>query len=198
MMPKVIVAVCARMGSQRLPGKALADVCGKPSIWYPLHRAKRSGLEVCFCTPTGDENDPLADAVVSMGFPVSTQPRHSAREMYAAGNNSGADHVVRVTGDDIMVDPDLMVRAVEMHIMEDADYTTMPAVSRGWDCEVVSMSALEFASDFDEPELMGNILDRLPIKRFLTALSTPFKPNLELNTPEDLERVREYVAKNGW
>lgn len=191
---RVIVCVCGRMGSERLPDKALVDICGHPSIWYPIHRSMQSPYSVVFCTPKGFENDRLSFRVGSWIIPIYRSQRHAAREMLRACESERAGHVVRVTGDDIMVDPDLMERAVTMHLKEGSDYTTMPAVQRGWDSEVISLNALELAANAEEPELLGNVFPHLPIKRLVTALSTPFKPPMELNMPEDLERIRGYVA----
>lgn len=194
----MIAAVQARMDSKRLPGKALIDVCGRPSIFYPMERAGRSGFPVVLAATDAPEDGELAAWADGMGYTVHRGPEHVAQRLYEVCVNFNADCVVRVTGDDLMADPDLMVRAVQMHFKEAADYTTMPAVSRGWDSEVISRHALGLALKMAEPELLGLVLGRLPIRRLVTALSTPHKPPLELNTPADLERVRAYIARNGW
>ena len=37
---KVIGIIPARYESSRLPGKPLADICGRPMVWWPYVRAK--------------------------------------------------------------------------------------------------------------------------------------------------------------
>ena len=47
-----------RMGSTRLPGKALLDLAGKPLIEYVV-RAAEGFSHPMLVTPTGEENKPL-------------------------------------------------------------------------------------------------------------------------------------------
>ena len=182
------------MGSRRFPGKAMAEIAGKPSVYWTVSRARASGFPVVLATTDAPEDAVLEGVARLAGVGFFRGPEHAARRMLMVCEAEGASHVIRVTGDDIFVDPDLMRRAVEMHIQHGSDYTTMPAVSRGWDSEVISRHALELASQDPEPEMLGLVLSRLDIKRFVTALSTPFKPPMELNTEEDMDRIREYVS----
>ena len=41
---KIIGVIPARYGSGRMPGKPLADICGKPMIWWVYQSAKKSTL----------------------------------------------------------------------------------------------------------------------------------------------------------
>jgi len=43
-MKKVLGIIPARLNSTRLPGKMLADICGKPLIFYTIQQAKKSKL----------------------------------------------------------------------------------------------------------------------------------------------------------
>lgn len=38
---KVIGVIPARYNSSRLPGKPLADICGKPMIWWVFNQVKK-------------------------------------------------------------------------------------------------------------------------------------------------------------
>lgn len=42
-VPKVVAVIPARCGSSRFPGKPLADICGKPMIWWAYQRVKGTG-----------------------------------------------------------------------------------------------------------------------------------------------------------
>ena len=42
--PRVVAVIPARYGSQRLPAKPLADVCGKPMIQHVYERAVKAKL----------------------------------------------------------------------------------------------------------------------------------------------------------
>lgn len=38
---RIIGVIPARYQSSRLPGKPLADICGKPMVWWAYNQAKR-------------------------------------------------------------------------------------------------------------------------------------------------------------
>ena len=40
---KVVAIIPARYGSSRFPGKPLADICGKPMIWWVYQQCKKVG-----------------------------------------------------------------------------------------------------------------------------------------------------------
>jgi len=60
---EIILIVQARMGSTRLPGKMLLDLCGKPLVQRVLERVRNSKLvdKFILAVPDTKENDKLAD-----------------------------------------------------------------------------------------------------------------------------------------
>lgn len=105
---RVVAVVQARMGSSRLPGKALLPLAGKPVIWHVAERLKRSQRldRIVLATTTAGADDPLADYASALGLTVV---RGSERNVLArfvqAAELTRADVVVRVTGDCPLVDP---------------------------------------------------------------------------------------------
>ena len=65
--PKVAVVVQARLGSTRLPGKMLKDLCGKPVLLRCLERVKvcKEIDEVVVATSTFDRDDAIARTSVT-------------------------------------------------------------------------------------------------------------------------------------
>jgi 3-deoxy-manno-octulosonate cytidylyltransferase (CMP-KDO synthetase) len=85
MNPRVVGLIPARYASKRFPGKALADLLGKPLLQHVVERAAqaRSLSEVVVAT-----DDPrIADAVRGFGGKV---------EMTAASHPSGTDRIAEV------------------------------------------------------------------------------------------------------
>ena len=39
---KILGIIPARYGSTRFPGKPLADICGRPMIWWVYNQAKKA------------------------------------------------------------------------------------------------------------------------------------------------------------
>ena len=108
------VMIPARFGSSRLPGKALADIAGKPMIVRVAERARESGaLRVCIAT----DDDRIREAVERHGFTaVMTRPDHATgtdriAEVVESQGFDPEDIVVNVQGDEPLIEPGL-IRAV--------------------------------------------------------------------------------------
>ena len=80
------VVIPARYGSQRLPGKPLADLHGRPLIWHVCECARRSGASQVIVA-TDDAR--VEAACKGAGAEV---------EMTAAGHASGTDRIAEVAG----------------------------------------------------------------------------------------------------
>lgn len=112
--PTYAVVLAARMGSERLPGKALAVYCpdGMTNLeqiacrWLASDRAP----QVIIATPDDAENDPIAAIGEKLGLPVSrrdhTLPRNVVNEidLALATHAPNARFVARALADNPLVD----------------------------------------------------------------------------------------------
>jgi spore coat polysaccharide biosynthesis protein SpsF len=145
---RVFVVVSARMASSRYPGKAMAPLAGRPLLAVLLERmaAARNVDGVVLATPTSPENDALARLAEEAGFAAFRGDEDDVlRRHVDCARAIGADHVVRVTGDNPLTDLETLERLVARHLEERADYTYVPgdALLMGILSEVVSCAALE-------------------------------------------------------
>ncbi|MEZ5669628.1 MAG: NTP transferase domain-containing protein [Alphaproteobacteria bacterium] len=105
---RVVGVIQARMGSSRLPGKALAALAGKPVIGHVIARLRRAQRldQVVLATTTSPADDLLAAYAAGQGVTVvrGSETNVLARFIQAA-ELTRADVVVRVTGDCPLVDP---------------------------------------------------------------------------------------------
>jgi len=62
-----VVVIPARFQSSRLPGKVLADICGKPMIQWVVEKAKKSGAKQVI---VATDNDEVAETVLAFGGEV--------------------------------------------------------------------------------------------------------------------------------
>jgi spore coat polysaccharide biosynthesis protein SpsF len=108
---KIGVIVAARMGSSRLPGKALKILGGEPMILFLLQRLKASKQadQIIVATTEKQSDDILVDAISNFGLEVfrGDQDDVVARFVEAA-DYFGFDQVVRITGDCPFVDAELL------------------------------------------------------------------------------------------
>ena len=126
LVPRVVVAVPARLESARLPGKLLADIAGKPMLQHVLQRCRlaRGVAAVVVCT----DSEQVGELVQDWGFPVlMTSPHCSSgserlatvvAELVAAAGGAVSDVdetlVINVQGDQPLLDP-AIIEAMAAH-----------------------------------------------------------------------------------
>jgi spore coat polysaccharide biosynthesis protein SpsF len=148
--PDVLVVVSARMASSRYPGKALVPLAGRPLLVVLLERMRATGLKLALATSREPENDALVAAAESVAVPSFRGDENDVlRRHVDCARAFGAQTLVRVTGDNPLTDTETLLRLVERHARELADYTYVPgdALLMGILPEVVSRRALERSWD---------------------------------------------------
>ncbi len=109
------VIIPARYASQRLPGKPLLDIAGKPMIQHVYQQACLSGAKKVVVA-TDDQR--IFDVVSTFGDAVMTSVEHSSGTSRLAecteilGLN-GDDIVVNLQGDEPLMPPSLITEVVE-------------------------------------------------------------------------------------
>ena len=123
----VIAIIPARYASTRLPGKMLLDIAGKPLILHTLGQAAkaRTVLRVIVAT---DDKQIFSVVTQNGGEAVMTSPDHvsgSDRIAEVAANLPEGSIIVNVQGDEPMISPDTIDKAVEALIGDEhADIAT--------------------------------------------------------------------------
>lgn len=146
--PRVAAILQARTSSTRLPGKVLADVAGAPMIVRQIERIRLARMldALIVATSVDSSDDELARVVESMGVPLVRGNLDDVLDRYAqAWRGVQAQHVVRLTGDCPLVDPDVIDVIVGHHLVSRADYTTNafePTFPDGLDVEVIRAQVL--------------------------------------------------------
>ncbi len=148
---KVIAIIQARMGSNRLPGKVLAEIGGHPMLWHVVSRVSmaQSVEEVVVATSTKLADDAIADFCFRHGIELFRGNETDLLDrFYHAARSKEADVVVRITGDCPLVDPEVIDQVVNAYVDDGCDYVTNTlryTYPDGLDTEVFSFAALESA-----------------------------------------------------
>ena len=158
-----LAIVQARMGSKRLPGKALAPLAGAPLIWRQLERLRgaRTLTRIVVATSNEPGDDALAAWLVSQGQAVFRGAPSDLLDRFArcAVSAGPASHIVRIKGDQPFVDPRMIDEAVRMARVCGADYVSNrdPAsFPKGMEIEVVATPAL-IAAAAEPRETMARV-----------------------------------------
>lgn len=207
--PRVVAIVQARLGSTRLPGKALVDIAGQPMLAWVVRRLQRARTlhEVAVATTTHPRDAAIADAAHALGARVFRGSEEDVLDRYhRAAAAFRADVIVRITSDCPLVDPELVdevVRALDRPSR--VDYTSNTIVRRtlprGLDAEAVRRHVLDRAwwADRDPAsrEHVTPYVYRHP--EAFSLRSVPHDEDLSehrwtVDTQEDLELVRRIAA----
>jgi spore coat polysaccharide biosynthesis protein SpsF len=145
----VIVGVLqARMSSSRLPGKSLAPLAGQPMILRIVERIRRSQEldDLIIATSTDPSDDPLVHVLEGAGVTVRRGSLTDVLSRFTAvAEEFRPDVIVRLTGDNPFVDPEVIDLIVREHVASGADYTSNSltrSFPRGLDAEAVDPAAL--------------------------------------------------------
>ena len=205
---KTVAIIQARMGSNRLPGKVLADLAGRPVLGWVVRAARAiPGVDaVWVATSTARGDDSIAGWCEANQVPLCRGSEDDVLARYAqAVEASGAEVVVRITADCPFLDPLVAGEAVRLRHMTGADYVsnidpqTWPD---GMDCEVLTARALlAAAAEARLPSerehvtpFVRNHRERFKWETLVAPLPGLISERWTLDTPGDLEFLRE-VAK---
>jgi len=153
MAARVLAVVQARLGSRRLPGKALLEIAGRPMLAWVLARASAiPGVdEAVLATTACPDDDALVALARSLGVPsVRGSVDDVLDRFHSTLRASPVDAIVRVTADCPLLDPMVSGLVVEEFLehRDAADYVgnVQPATyPDGLDTEIFSAAALERA-----------------------------------------------------
>lgn len=138
--------ITARLGSSRLPRKMLCDLEGAPVLEHLIRRLSeaRSPHEMVVATTQEPEDDELARLAEQHGARVVRGPTQDVIGRWRqVAEETGADLVVNVDGDDVLFDPQFVDRIAEAHAARGADYITVSGLPFGAAPTGYSRTALE-------------------------------------------------------
>lgn len=211
-MRKVAV-VPARMGSERLPGKMMREIAGKPVIGHLLDRLAhcRSIDDIVVATSINDEDDAIArycDARSALCFRGSDTD--VLDRLLRALESQRSDIGVLVFGDNLLIDPKIVDEFVGyfdqaggVDFVSNDLTTTYPP---GMEVEVFRVSALrQAAASAVDPEYRehGTLFIRRHPDAFrlvnIEAQGDLRRPSieLELDTIEDIEVIEAVLSHFG-
>lgn len=160
--------VAARMGSERLPGKSMAILAGKPAFQQIAERlgSSRHLSGVVLATTDLPQDKPLRDCARRLGVPhFAGSSEDVLGRTLAAAKFVGADRIVQVTGDCPLIDPIVVDYTIEAYIRERPDYAynrLIETYPNGMDTEVFATSILE-----EVAELTNDPADREHVSLYI-------------------------------
>lgn len=204
---RLAAVVQARLASSRLPGKVVAPIRGRPMIEWVLWRARaiRDVEELVLAIP--EDEEPLAAVLASpaladwvmRGSPDDVLARFAG----AVGHLPVTpDAVLRITGDDPLLAPDLADHVVTVFRASEADYASnVGPGTDGLDVEVfrtdlLLRAAAEATEPYDREHVTPWIRRNARIVAAVTApADAPPTLKLSVDTSDDLDLVRRIYER---
>lgn len=160
----ILVILQARMSSSRLPGKVLKPILNQPMLAHQLNRVAqaKSVTQVVVATSEEASDDPISQLCEQLEQPCFRGDLNNVLNRFIqCANQYRPEHVVRLTGDCPLIDPEVIDLVIQTHLDGQYDYTSNAypySYPDGLDVEVISMSALEkVAKNANQPEQLEHV-----------------------------------------
>ena len=188
----IVAVIPARFASTRLPGKALIEIAGKPMVCWVAERAQaaRNVDRVIVAT----DSDEIVKAVSARGLEVMlTSSHHSSgtdRVAEVAANIPEAEIIVNVQGDEPLISPQTIEKAVDVMAAELGKPDGAGIVTT-WE-------PVDSNSDLIDPDLVKVVVDdddnavyfsRSPVPFPRDAVKRHGSPDVALATEPDLLKL---------
>ena len=118
------VFITARMGSTRLPGKHMLDICGKPVIEQMIMRIKQAKLPefIVLCTTSYPEDDVLVDLANRCNIKFFRgNPTDILKRWLDAADHFGVQYFISAEADDVFCDPgfiDIIIQELQKNTFD--------------------------------------------------------------------------------
>ena len=139
--------VSVRSKSKRLKNKWKLKICGKPTLHHLISRLKNSKVvnDIIICTTTKIEDNQIYKFAKKNKLKCFRGSELNVLDrMLGAANKFGDfDHLIRVTGDDILIDSHYLDLAINHHLKTNSDYTDHKLLPSGTETEIFSSKFLK-------------------------------------------------------
>jgi spore coat polysaccharide biosynthesis protein SpsF len=198
----------SRMASQRLPGKALEAIGGRPLVEQCLLRLLASeAAPVILATTTRTDDNAVADVGGRLGVPVFRGAEDDVLDRFVrCADRFQLDIVIRATADNPAVDMEAPARLLAALVRSGADYVREDGLPYGGGVEAITVEALRRQAtatcDCRDREHVTTYVQRHADRFTVLALPAPApiaRPDVRVtvDTADDLQRMRRMYALAG-
>ncbi|MBU1626722.1 NTP transferase domain-containing protein, partial [bacterium] len=127
MEKKKIAFIQSRMGSTRLPGKSMMEICGEPLLFHVIERVRSvDGFdEIVVATSIEDEDKPILEFCEGIGIPCFRGSKEDVlQRFFEAAKEYEPDIILRVCGDNPLISTEIMEEVIMVLEKEEYDFVT--------------------------------------------------------------------------
>lgn len=147
---KTVAIIASRYGSTRFPAKALADICGKPMVWWAYQQTKlaKNIDEVYVAT----DDDRIVEVCEKYNIPsIMTKSTHreAANRLQEVSEKISADFYIQINGDEPLINPELITMVIPESVPQDTEFGTNIITKMHNPVEVIDSSNIKVVFDED-------------------------------------------------
>ena len=204
---KITVIIEARTDSSRLPNKVIAEIEGRPMIFYVIDRVKQiKAVEQIILATTQEKNDQILIEIGKQNS-IMTFAGDSIDVLnrdYQCALQNNADPIIRITGDCPLIDSNIVENMLQFFLENDYDYISnriSPKYPDGLDVEIYSFKTLQMVAQnakwSSERELVTTYITKNP--KIFKIFSYENQEDLShyrwtVDEEKDLEFVRQIYS----
>ncbi len=164
---KIIGVIPARYQSSRFPGKPLADILGKPMIWWVYQQAKKvHGLDELLVA-TDDERIEAACRKYSMNYMMtSTQHKTGADRIAEVAKRTYGDIYLNIQGDEPLINPEVISKIISLKIESNEPYVGL-------------RSTIEDINAINDPNTVKVVTDLSGYALYFSRSPIPYSKNTD-------------------
>jgi spore coat polysaccharide biosynthesis protein SpsF len=124
---RIVSTIEARMSSTRLPEKTMKEMVGKPMLELIIERLKRARQvdEIVVATTTEPEDEVITELAERVGVKWFQGSSEDVLDrVLQAAKAAKADIIVEMTGDNPLLDPELVDEAINIYLKDKYDYVS--------------------------------------------------------------------------
>ncbi|UXJ69543.1 3-deoxy-manno-octulosonate cytidylyltransferase [Lysinibacillus fusiformis] len=144
----IVGIIPARYGSSRFPGKPLADIFGKPMIWWVYKQLEKvKGLQQII---VATDNQKIADVCTMLGMNyIMTSEKHSTHldRLYEVSEKVKADFYINVNGDEPLIESEAIEKILPIEKVSGKVYFANLMTELKNPLEAVDFSKIKITTD---------------------------------------------------
>ena len=202
----ITAVIVARLKSKRLPGKALKKINNETLIDHLIKRLKLSKKinNIVLATTRNKEDQKIAKIAKSNDIVVFRgEERNVLKRMFNASSKFKSNITIRVTGDDVLIDPHYLDKLIDYHLKNNLEYSNNKGLPGGTEVEVFNHELLKFLlkviKDQDGTEYLTFYIQKYKDQFNTGSLPIPNKHkskiSLTIDTPNDYLFVKKFLNK---
>ncbi len=204
---KVIAIVQSRLGSLRLPNKALIKIGNKTVLSFLIDRLKKSKFidEIIIAIPKNKKNIELKNYIKKKKYKFYEGKEYDVLDrFFRAAKNFKGDTIIRITADCPFHDPNLIDEAIKIYNKNKIDFLTNynpPSFPDGYDFSIINFRSLKIANknakkDYDREHVVPFIINSKKFKKInISSKKNLSNLRLTLDEQQDYELLVKIFNK---